>query len=51
MGLPEYAGMNNHTIELKEDKQLLHSLIYSLGPVELKTLKIYIKTYLKTGFI
>ena len=43
--------MNKHTIKLKKGKQLLFSLIYSLGPVKLKTLKIYIKTNLASNFI
>lgn len=29
----------------------MYKPIYSLGLIELKTLKAYIKTYLKTGFI
>ena len=51
MELPENKSINEHFIELIEGKQPLHGLIYSLGPVELKTLKTYSKTYLKTGFI
>ena len=38
-------------IKLEKDKQPFYRPIYSLGPIELKTLKIYIKIYLKTGFI
>lgn len=38
-------------IELKNSKQLLYRLIYSQGLVKLEILKIYIKTYFKTGFI
>ena len=49
--LLEQTDLNKHTIELKKDKQPPYGLIYSLGPVELKTLKTYIKTHLKTGFI
>ena len=37
--------------ELQDDKQPLYGPIYSLGPVELETLKAYIETYLKTRFI
>ena len=49
--LPENTGINEHAIELQEGKQLPYGLIYSLGPVELKPLKTYIKIYFKTGFI
>ena len=45
------TGMNEHTIELKESKQLFFELIYSLGSVKLETLKISIKTNLANGFI
>ena len=47
----ENSGINEYAIELKEDKQPLFGLIYSLGLVELETLKIYIKTNLANGFI
>lgn len=40
--LPEHS-VNNHAIELFNDKQLLFGPIYSLGLVEVKTLKIYYK--------
>ena len=43
--------MNEHAIELEKDKQPLFRPIYSLGPVELETLKIYIKTNLANNFI
>ena len=49
--LLEQTEFNQHVIELEESKQPLYGPIYSLGPVELKTLKIYIKTHLKTEFI
>ena len=49
--LPEHTKLNEHAIDLDDGKQPLYGPIYSLGPVELKTLKIYIETYLKTGFI
>ena len=49
--LPENTGMNEHIIELKEGKQPPFGPIYSLGSVELKTLKTYIKTNLANGFI
>ena len=49
--LPENFGMNEHAIKLEEDKQSSFGLIYSLGSVELETLKTYIKTNLANGFI
>lgn len=51
MKLFENASMNEHTIELVEGKQPFYGPIYSLGLVELETLKTYIETNLKTGFI
>ena len=49
--LLENIGINEHNIELEEGKQPPFGPIYSLGPVELKTLKTYIKTNLANGFI
>ena len=49
--LSERTKLNEHTINLKDGKQPPYGPIYSLGLVELETLKFYIKTYLKTGFI
>ncbi len=49
--LPKNTSMNEHIIELIKEKQPLYGLIYVLSPVKLETLKIYIKTYLKTSFI
>ena len=49
--LPENIGINKHVIELQDGKQPPYGPIYSLGPVELETLKTYIETHLKTGFI
>lgn len=49
--LAKWTRVNKHSIKLEESKQLFYSLIYNLGPVELKTLKIYIKTNLTNGFI
>ena len=49
--LPEVTELNQHAIELQEGQQLPYRLTYSLGPVELKTLKIYIKTHLANSFI
>ena len=51
MELPENIEMNKHAIKLEEDKQPLFGPIYSLGPVELETLKTYIETNLANGFI
>ena len=48
MELPENTGINRHAIELEDGKQPLYRPIYSLGPIELETLKTYIETYLKT---
>ena len=49
--LPEVTKLNQHAIELQEDQQPPYKSIYSLGPVELKTLKTYIETNLTNGFI
>ena len=49
--LPENTGMNEHAIELKKGKQPPFGPIYSLGSVELETLKTYIKTNLANDFI
>ena len=49
--LPEHTSINDHAIELVDDRQPHYGPIYSLGPVELETLKTYIKTNLKNGFI
>ncbi len=49
--LPENTGMNEHASELIESKQPPYGPIYALNLVELETLKTYIKTYFKTGFI
>lgn len=49
--LAEYTRINNHAIELKEDKQPPYDPIYSLGSMKLEKLKTYIKTHLKTRFI
>ena len=43
--------MNEYAIELEESKQPLFGPIYSLGLVELETLKTYIETNLGNGFI
>ena len=49
--LPEHTEINTHAIELEEGKQPPYRPIYSLGPVELETLKTYIETNLANGFI
>ena len=49
--LPECIKLNEHAINLENGKQPPYKLIYSLGPMELETLKTYIETNLKTGFI
>ena len=49
--LPKQTEFNQHTIELERSKQPPYGAIYSLGLVELETLKTYIKTHLKTRFI
>ena len=48
---PEHTEINNHAIELVDSQQPLYGPIYSLGPVELETLKAYIETNLANGFI
>ena len=49
--LPERSELNEHTIDLENGKQPPYRPIYSLDLVELKTLKTYIETHLKIGFI
>ena len=51
MELSKNTSINKHGIKLVEGKQPLYRLTYSLRTVELETLKTYIKTQLKTGFI
>ena len=48
--LPKHIGINNHLIDLIDDKLSPYYLIYSLGPVEVKMLKIYLKTNLANNF-
>ena len=47
----EYIAINDHSIELVHSQQPPYGPIYSLGPVELETLKAYIETNLANGFI
>ena len=49
--LPEHTGINDHAIKLVEGQQPPYGPIYSLGPVELETLKAYIETNLANEFI
>ncbi len=49
--LPEHTRINDHAIKLVDDQQLPYGPIYSLGPVELETLKAYIENNLASGFI
>ena len=49
--LPERTKLNEDAIGLEDGKQPPYGPIYSLSPVKLETLKTYIKTHLKTGFI
>ena len=49
--LLENTSINKNIIKLEEGKQSLNSSIYSLGPLELETLKTYIEIRLKTRFI
>ena len=49
--LPEHTGINVHAIELVEGQQPPYRPIYSLGPIELETLKTYIETNLANRFI
>ncbi len=51
MELPENTRMNEYTIKLINSKQPPYRPIYALSLMELETLKIYIETHLKTGFI
>ena len=49
--LLEHTRINDHAIELVDSQQPPYELIYSLGPLELETLKAYIETNLANGFI
>ena len=49
--LPENTGINEFTIKVKKCKQLPFGPIYSLGLMELETLKTYIETILANSFI
>ena len=49
--LPRYTKINDHAIELVDSQQPPYRPIYSLGSIELKTLKVYIKINLANKFI
>ena len=49
--LLEYIKINNYFINLLNDNQQPYKLIYSIGLVELKILKTYIKINLVGNFI
>ena len=49
--LSKHTGINNHAIELVKDQQPPYGPIYSLGPVELESLKAYIETNLVNALI
>ena len=49
--LLEHTEINTHAIDLEEGNQPPYGSIYSLKPVELETLKIYIENNLANGFI
>ena len=51
MELPKYTGINNHPINLLDDKQPLYGLIYSLGSVDLEMWKTYIEANLASSCI
>ena len=51
MELPDNIRKNEYAIKLEEGKQPLFEPIYNLEPVELETLKTYIKTNLANDFI
>lgn len=47
----KYTRINNHAIQLVDSQQLLYRPIYSLGLMELETLKEYIEINLINRFI
>ncbi len=49
--LSEHIGINDHAIKFIDNWQPPYSPIHSLGPMELKTLKTYIKNNLANSFI
>lgn len=51
MKLLENTDINKYVIKLPKGKQPSYGSIYAFSPVELGTLKVYIKTHPKTRFI
>lgn len=49
--LLEHTSINNHPIKLIKGQQSSYGPIYSLEPIEIKTLKPYIKSNLANRFI
>lgn len=49
--LLKYIKINDHDINLVNGKQLFYGPIYSLKPIEVETLKTYIKINLANGII
>ena len=49
--LPKHTDINDHAIELVDDRQPPYGPIYSLDPVELETLQTNIENNLANGFI
>ena len=49
--LLEHTEIKTYTINLEDSKHLPYKTIYSLRPIELETLKTYIKTNLANDFI
>ncbi len=49
--LPEHTEIIDHAIKFVDDRQLSYGAIYSLGLIELQTLKAYIENNLANGFI
>ena len=47
----KYISINNYFIELVNNKWLFYTLIYNLGLIWSKTLKIYIKLNLISKFV
>ena len=47
----KHTGIDEHAIKLVNSQQSPYEPIYSLGPVELETLKAYIETNLANIFI
>ena len=49
--LAKQIGANKNAIKIEQGKELPYNSIYSLRPVEFKTLKTYIEINLANGFI